>query len=159
MFRNYAQSTRFLSRIMDFMRSAERYNRPVVHGMMEGRPRQNQAIYKSHGYAAEDTGFEFPERATRGRTMQVKFFSIPAIQGRNNIRLAIDAESDVSKKARIQNCVNRVRVVRASAWQTTKFSALCPFHPPSACLSRSNSLPKSCLHRPRMPVQNGTNSE
>ena len=86
--------------------------------MMEGRPRQNQAIHKSHGYAAEDTGFKCSEHATRGRAMQVKFFSIPAIQGRNNIRLAIDAESDVSEKARIQNCVNRVRVVRASAWQS-----------------------------------------
>ena len=62
MFRNYAQSARFLSRVMDFMGSAERYNRPVVHGMMEGRPRQNQAIHKSHGYAAEDTGFECPEQ-------------------------------------------------------------------------------------------------
>jgi hypothetical protein len=69
--------------------------------MMEGRPRQNQAIHKSHGYAAEDTGFECPKQAARSRAMQVKFFSIPAIQGRNNTRLAINTESDVSEKARI----------------------------------------------------------
>jgi hypothetical protein len=93
---------------MDFMRSAERYNRPVVHGMMERGPRQNQAIHKRHGYAARDTGFESPEHATRGRAMQVKSFSIPAIQSWNDIRLAIDTESDVSEKARVQNCVNGV---------------------------------------------------
>src|SRR5207244_7497947 len=98
-------------------------------------------------------------RVPDGRAVKVKFFPIPAIQGRNNIRLAIDTESDVSEKARIQNCVNRIRIVRASARQATKFSAFCPFHLPRACLSRSNSLPKSCLHHPRMPVQNGTNPQ
>ena len=102
------------------MGDAERYNRPVVHGMMEGGPSQDQAIHKGHGYADGDTGFECPEHATRGRAVQVKFFTVPAIQGRNNKRLAVDTESDVSEKARIQNCINGVQVVRASARQATK---------------------------------------
>ena len=127
---------------MDFMRRAERYNRPVVHGMMEGGPSQDQAIHKGYGYADGDTGFECPEHATRGRAVQVKFFTVPAIQGRNNKRLAVDTESDVSEKARIQNCINGVQVVRASARQATKFSALCSIHLSRICLWRSNSFPK-----------------
>jgi hypothetical protein len=128
MFRNYAQSARFLSRLINLTGGAERYNRPIVHGMMEDRPRQNQAIHKSHGYAARDTGFKSREHATRGRAVQVELFSIPAIQGRNDVRLTIDAESDVSEMARIQNCVDCLQVVRASGWQATKFSALCHLH-------------------------------
>src|SRR6266498_2593607 len=72
------------------MRSAERYNRPVIHGMMKGGPRENQAIHKRHCYAPRDTGFECPEHPTRGRAVQVKFFSISAVQGRNSIRPAGD---------------------------------------------------------------------
>src|SRR6266542_5750246 len=103
------------------MRSAERYNRPVIHGMMKGGPRENQAIHKSHCYAPRDTGFECPEHPTRGRAVQVKFFSISAVQGRNNIRLSIDTESDVSKKSRIQNFINSFRVILASTRQDKKF--------------------------------------
>src|ERR1700730_354757 len=38
-----------------------------------------------------------------------------------------------------------------------EFSALGPSHLLPVCLSRSSSLPKSCLHRRRRPVRNGTN--
>src|SRR5260370_20921978 len=90
--------------------------------------------------------------------MQIESFSIPAIQRRNDKRLAIHAKSDVSEKARVQNVVNRLPVVRPSIGDAAEFSALCQIHLAPAFVSRSNLLPKSCLHHPSTTVQNGANS-
>ena len=60
--------------------------------------------------------------------MQIKSFSIPAIQRRNYKRLAIDTKSDTSEKTRIQDLVDRFPVVRSSAGYAAEFSALCQIH-------------------------------
>ena len=62
-------------------------------------------------------------------------FSIPAIQRRNDKRLAIHAKSDASEKARVQNLVNRFPVVRSSIGDAAEFSALCQIHLAPASVS------------------------
>jgi len=91
--------------------------------------------------------------------MQIESLPIAAIQRWNNKRLAIHAKSDVREKSRVADLVNRFPVARSSIGDTTEFSALGQAILSPGYLSRSSSLPNSCLHHPRMTAQSVPNSE
>jgi hypothetical protein len=63
MFGDDAQGSDLLFWLHDLSRSSECNDGAIVHRMIEGRPRQNQAIDKRHGHARPDTSLKFPEHA------------------------------------------------------------------------------------------------
>ena len=123
MFGDDAQGFDLLFRIHDLLRSSECNDGAIVRGMIEGRPRQNQAIDKRYCHARPDTSLKSPKHAASRRTVQIKFLPIPPIQCRNDEWLASHTKSDVSEKSSVQDLADRFPVVRSSVGNAVELTS------------------------------------
>src|SRR5437762_11196478 len=58
MFRDYTERFRLVLGIVDLARGSERHYRPVVHGVVKSRSRQNQSVHQSDVYTAGNTAVQ-----------------------------------------------------------------------------------------------------
>jgi hypothetical protein len=122
--RKSAQRLDFLHRRIQQHGLPERHHRPIIHRVIEHRPRQHQSIHKRNGDAHRDPSASPAQHPASRRPMKIDRIPNPRIHSRNNVRLPLDGKSHVTNKSLIQNFVDRRAVINPAMRFTHHTSAL-----------------------------------
>ena len=87
------------------------HHRPIIHRVVEHRPRQHQPIHQRHGNADGKPRRHSPQHPASRRSMKINRISRPRIHRRDNIRLSLDRKSHMTNKPLIQNLINTLAVI------------------------------------------------
>src|SRR5262249_56066077 len=94
--------------------------------MMKSGAGEHEAIYQGNSHTGGDSGFEMTKHAASSGTVKIEFVAIAAVQGRNNERLTIHDEPDMSEETGGKDFVNSFRFVGAAIRPAGPFR---PFRP------------------------------
>src|SRR5262245_58007953 len=86
--------------------------------MVKGRTRQNESVNQRDGHANRNAAAQAPQGPARRRAVNVKFVADAPVSRRNDERLPVNGETDVTNKTLVQNSINHLAVVRAALRQS-----------------------------------------
>src|SRR5262249_60476008 len=97
--------------IVDLAPFAENDHRAVVHGVMEGGSRQDEAVEQRDGDAGVDAVFERAQHAAGGGAVEVKRVAHAGVDGGDDVRLPVDDEAGVADVRLVEDGVDGLAVV------------------------------------------------
>src|SRR5262249_20994034 len=103
---------------------SKNHHRTIVDRAVKGRTRQHQAVKECDGHANGNSAGQGARRPARRRAREGKFVAYPPGSGRDDERLSLNAEPDVTDKTFVQNLINQVTVVRAALGQSFQRGSL-----------------------------------
>ena len=116
----------FLDRVLDLRGCPEEHHRAIIHGMMEGRPRQHQAIDQGDRQARFRSRRQRLHHPAGSRTVQTDGLADPDVVGRNHQRLSVDHEADVTDQSFIKDPVDGGAIVNPTAGEALQGGAFGP---------------------------------
>src|SRR5262245_24661753 len=96
--------------------------------MMKSGAGEHEAIYQGNSHTGGDSGFEMTKHAASSGTVKIEFVAIAAVQSRNNERLTIHDEPDMSEETGVKDFVNSFGFVGAAIRQAAQFRAFGQVH-------------------------------
>src|ERR1700753_1896806 len=91
--------------------------------MMERRPCKDQAVDYGDRHAGRHAGIQRGEQSTYCRAMQVQRVFLPAVDHRNDKRLAVLMKTYVREERRIKNRMNVFGVTRAAFFDPSQLAS------------------------------------
>src|SRR5262245_24260033 len=107
------QSLEFFCWILHHHRSTQNDHRPVIHRVIEDRPRQHQSIQQRDRNADGNTAVEIAQHATGGGAVNIQIVARTPVGRRNHERLPVDVEANLADETFVKNFVNRLAIVDA----------------------------------------------
>ena len=98
------------------MRSSQNHYRAIVHGVVEDRAGQYQAIQQGNSDTGRNPLIKVTQHATGCGPVNVQIVPVPPVAGRNNVGLALCHESHVADESLVQDSVSLGPIVNTAMW-------------------------------------------
>jgi len=101
-------------RVGYFLRDAENDSRAIVHGVMEGRPGENQTVEQRHCDAHWDSLLHVFQHPAANGAMDIQMVVYARVSCGDNVRLCLNVEPHVADQGFIDDGVDGVAIVATS---------------------------------------------
>ncbi len=113
----------FLSRVSRFVRRSKDNHRAIVHRVMEGGARKHKTVENCYRDAYGRAGFERAQHPAGAGAVDVQLILHPSVDCREDIRLSVNDESDMTIQSFIKNRRYRGAIIRSAGRSAVKGGA------------------------------------